>query len=125
MICLSNSPSPWQPNQSFFNEDVTAHCAGAPSPNSSQSLLDDKLKAKLFIFVDEDGRVLAPKICRFDIFNRRHTENPPTVNSFYLSGDVRRCRNELAINFSLGIVNCTSHQEVLLDKGHNWFAVQD
>lgn len=98
---------------------------GAPSPNSSQSLLDDKLKAKLFIFVDEDGLVLSPKICRFDIFNRRRTENPPTVNSFYLGGDVRRCRNELAINFSLGIVNCTSHQEVLLDKGHNWFVVQD
>ena len=40
-------------------------------------------------------------------------QNSPTVNYFHLSGDVSRCRNVLTINFSLGTVNRTSHQEVV------------
>lgn len=46
--------------------------------------------------------------------------------TFYFSGGVSRCRNVdvcvLAINFSLGTVNCTSHHQEV-PTWHNWFVV--
>lgn len=46
--------------------------------------------------------------------------------TFYLSGGVSRCRNVdvcvLAINISLGTVNCTSHHQEV-PTWHNWFVV--
>lgn len=47
------------------------------------------------------------------------------VNYFHLNGGGSRCRNllsVLAVNFSLGALNCTSHQQVVAAP-RNWFVV--
>lgn len=85
-------------------------------PNNFQNLLDHKLKANILFFLlgwgSEVRRMrsfLSPKQVFLHLLP---ASNPPPVNSFSLSGAVHRCRNVLTINFSLGIVNRTSHQEV-------------
>lgn len=96
-------------------------------PNNFQSILDHKFEAKLFSFfffgggrgVQKDTQFPLPqnmwvqhsyRQCTFT--HMLHAFNPPTVNSFLLSGDIHRCGNVLTINFSSGIVNRSSHQEV-------------
>lgn len=103
--------------------------------NNSPRRLDDKLKVnRLFLairMVSPHRHVWTKHIGALNfwankVLSTRFMAALLKSPTFYLSGGVSRCRNVdvcvLAINFSLGTVNCTSHHQEV-PTWHNWFVV--